>query len=197
MVAVRRSHPHPVQYSFREYLAHEAASNVKHEYLDGQIYAMAGGTPRHSALISAVNAQLATQVRGGRCRVHMADLRIRVGATGLATYPDVAVICGPWARDAEDENTLVNPSVIVEVLSPSTEEYDRGEKFEHYKRIPSLVAYVLVSHERPEVEVWSKSDRGEWSLAVFGPSMVAPLDRIGCRLDVSEIYADATEPESS
>lgn len=91
-----------VFYSFRDYITHEEASNTRHEYLDGQIYAMAGGTPEHSALIASVTTHLSNAVRGGACRVHMSDLRIRVAETGLATYPDAAVICGPWERDPED-----------------------------------------------------------------------------------------------
>jgi Uma2 family endonuclease len=136
--------------TFAEYVALEEATTGKHEYVGGQIYAMAGGTPEHSALAVSIATQLANQVRGGRCRVHSSDLRVRVVETGLATYPDVTVVCGAWERDPENAQTVVNPAVLVEVLSPSTEAYDRGEKLEHYKRISSLRAVVLVAHERRE-----------------------------------------------
>lgn len=189
---------HPVRYTFREYLAHEAASNTKHEYLDGQIYAMAGGTPEHSALIASVTTHLSNAVRGGRCRVHMSDLRIRVRETGLATYPDVTVVCGPWERDADDANTVVNPSVIVEVLSPSTEAYDRGEKLEHYRRIPSLRACLLVAHDRREIEVWSREDGEPWARALATPGATVAIAALGATLDatldVSAVYDDAREP---
>lgn len=185
---------HPVHYTFREYLAHEAASNTKHEYLDGQIYAMAGGTPEHSALIASVTTHLSNSVRGGTCRVHMADLRIRVAETGLATYPDVTVVCGPWERDPDDVHTIVNPTVIVEVLSPSTEAYDRGEKLEHYKRIPTLRACLLVAHDRREIEIWSRTDSGPWTRALTTPGATVVVDALNARLDVDTVYEDAKEP---
>src|SRR5437763_840040 len=115
-------------FSFRDYLELEAASNTKHEYSAGEIYAMAGGSPAHAALSMAVGGALLAQLRGGPYRVYSSDLRVRVSATGLATYPDVTVVCGPEEHDAQSESTVINPAVLVEVLSPSTEEYDRGEK---------------------------------------------------------------------
>lgn len=185
---------HPVFYTFREYIAHEAASNVKHEYLEGRIYAMAGGTPEHSALIPSVMTQIGTQLRGSQCRAHMADLRVRVAETGLATYPDLAILCGPWERDPEDKNTVVNPTVLVEVLSPSTAAYDRGEKFEHYKLIPTLQQYVLVAHDRRAIEVWTRDATTEWALIVYGAGETARVDSIGMLLPVDQIYDDASEP---
>jgi Uma2 family endonuclease len=116
---------HRTRYSWAEYLALEASSNVKHEFLDGQIYGMAGGTPEHAALAAATIGILFGQLRGGPCRVYDADLRIRVLATSLATYPDAAVVCGPLERDPADPDGVTNPTLLVEVLSSSTEEYDR------------------------------------------------------------------------
>lgn len=188
------SHGHAVHYSFREYVAHERASNTRHEYLHGQIYAMAGGSPEHSALIASVATHLSNQVRGGRCRVHMSDLRIRVAATGLATYPDVAVVCGPWQRDPDDEHTVINPTVLVEVLSPSTAAYDRGEKLEHYKLIPTLRACVLVAPDRRELELWLRDGDGPWTRALVGPGQRAELPAIAASLDVDAVFADAAEP---
>jgi Uma2 family endonuclease len=188
---------HPVYYSYREYLALDAASNVKLEYAGGQIFAMAGGTPEHSALISSVNAHLANQVRGTHCRVHMADLRIRVIGTGLATYPDLSVICGPWERDPEDRNTLLNPTMLIEVLSPSTEEYDRGEKFEHYKQIPSLRTYLLVAQDRRMFEIRTRGADGVWRSAVLSSGQVVNLESIGCTLSIDAVYDDATEPPTA
>ena len=105
------------EHTYFEYLAHEEASNVKHEYLDGEIFAMAGGTPAHAELSVAVASTLRAQLEGKRCRVFSSDLRVRVAATGLATYPDVTVICGPLERDEESRETILNPTVLVEVLS--------------------------------------------------------------------------------
>jgi Uma2 family endonuclease len=183
---------HAVHYAWQEYLALEATSNVKHEYLDGQIYAMAGGTPAHAALQLAVPSLLFPQLRIGSCRAHGADLRVRVLATGLATYPDVTIVCGPREVDPEDKNSVTNPTLLVEVLSPSTAEYDRGEKFAHYKRIPSLRQYVLVSPDEPGVEVWTR-EGDAWTRAVSLPGDVAELASIGARLDVRELFEAVAE----
>ena len=153
---------HRIHYSFAEYLSLEAASNVKHEFLDGQIYGMAGGTPEHAALAAALGGLLFARLQGGPCRSYGADLRVRVLATGLATYPDLTVVCGRLERDPDDENAVVNPTLLVEIPSPSTAQYDRGDKFEHYKRIPSLREYVVVAQDRRELEIWTKAADGTW-----------------------------------
>jgi Uma2 family endonuclease len=184
-------HAHPVRYTFREYIAHEAASNVKHEYLDGQIYAMAGGTPSHAALASAVGGLLFAQLRGGPCPLYSSDLRVRVLATGLATYPDVTIVCGPRELDPEDKNTVTNPTLVVEVLSPSTAEYDRGEKLEHYQRIPALRQVVIVSQDARRIDVWTRGEGDTWTHAEAGDGDVAELASIGGRLDVRELYEAA------
>ena len=185
---------HRIHYTRADYLALEASSNVKHEFLDGQIYGMAGGTPEHAAVAAAVIGLLFGQLRGGRCRAHDADLRVRVGETGLATYADVTVICGPRELDPDDENAVTNPTVLVEVLSRSTEHYDRGDKFEHYKRIPSLRQYVLVSHRDREVEVWTRDSLDAWTRSVHHEGERAVLPAIGAQLDVRELYEAAAQP---
>jgi Uma2 family endonuclease len=185
------AHAHAVHYTFAEYLAHEAVSNVKHEYLDGQIYGMAGGTPSHAALASAVSGQLYAQLRGGACRAYSSDLRVRVLATGLATYPDVTVVCGPREVAPEDKNTVTNPTLVVEVLSPSTEEYDRGEKLDHYRRIPTLRHVVLVAYDARRLEVWTRGDGDAFRCVEAREGDVAELPAIGARLDVHEIYDSA------
>ncbi len=183
---------HSIRYTYDEYLALEASSNVKHEFLDGQIYGMAGGTPEHAALAAAVIGLLFPQLRTGRCRAHDADLRVRT-PSGLATYPDVTIVCGPRLRDPLDEQAVTNPTVIVEVLSRSTEDYDRGDKFEHYKGLLSLRHYVLVSHRERKLEVWTRDgDAFSYTVAVEGAA--ADLAAIGARLDVRELYEAAAEP---
>src|SRR5437773_8378838 len=127
-----------LRFSLREYLRVDAESSVKHEFLDGMILAMAGGTPDHAALAMAVGASLNRQLEGKKCRVFSADLRVRVLATGFAGYPDVTVVCSKLELDPEDANTATNPAVVVEVLSPSAEQYDRGEKLRQYQQIASL-----------------------------------------------------------
>ncbi|HET9958154.1 MAG TPA: Uma2 family endonuclease [Polyangiaceae bacterium] len=184
---------HRIRYSWADYLALEASSNVKHEFLDGQIYGMAGGMPEHAALTAALTGLLFSQIRTGRCRVHDSDLRVRVLETGLATYPDLTIVCGARERDPEDSNAVTNPTLLVEVLNRSTEEYDRGDKFEHYKCIPSLRQYVLVSYREPTVEVWTRVESG-WEQAVYRAGERANLASIGAELDVTELYEAAAEP---
>jgi Uma2 family endonuclease len=184
---------HGVHYSYAQYLDLEATSNVRHEYLDGQIYAMAGGSPEHAALQAATIGLLFAQLDGSACRAHSSDLHVRVLATGLGTYPDVTVVCGPSERDPDHRQTVVNPIVIVEVLSDSTADYDRTDKFEHYKQIPSLQHYVLVSHRERAVEVWSRAGEG-WSQAVAHDGESASLPALGASLDVHRLYTRAAEP---
>lgn len=185
---------HRLNYTYAEYLAFETSSNVKHEFLDGQIYAMAGGTPEHAALAAAVIGLLFPELRKGRCRAHDADLRVRVPTTGLTTYPDVTVVCGPRERDVKDPQAVTNPTLIVEVLSRSTEEYDRGDKFEHYKSLPSLRQYVLVAYQDRGLEIWTRDTGDGWSVVIAREGDVADLVSIGARLDVRELYDAAAEP---
>jgi Uma2 family endonuclease len=185
---------HRPHYTYREYLAFEEVSNVKHEYLDGEIHAMAGGTPEHAAIAVNVSTLLSVQLRGKGCRVHSSDLRIRVRATGLTTYPDITVICGHPERDPEDANTLLNPIVLIEVLSPSTAEYDRSEKLEHYKRIESLREVALVACDEELVEVWRRHDDGTWRNVQARRGESLALTSIGCTLEVDEVYRDELRP---
>ena len=185
--AVRRH-----SYTLRDYLDVEEVSVIRHELIDGEIVALAGGTPEHAALASAVPALLGPQLRGRPCRTYSADLRIRVPATGLATYADASVVCDPALRDPESPTHVINPTVVFEVPSPSTEFYDRGEKREHYQRIDALREYVLLAQNTPRIEIWSRTHASEdWSYAVYGAGDVLELRSIGCRLDVNELYAAA------
>jgi len=180
------------RYTLRDYLDVEEVGVVRHELINGEIVAMAGGTPEHAALASAISGLLGGQLKGKKCRSYSADLRIRVVATGLATYADASVVCDPVERDPTSPTHVVNPSVVFQVLSPGTEDYDRGEKREHYQRIEALREYVLVAQDGPRVELWSRADlSGDWSHAVFGPGERVPLNAIECRLDVDELYLAA------
>jgi len=181
------------RFTFAEYVALEEGSNVKHEFLGGEIYAMAGGTPGHARLAMTIGSALDNQLRGTDCRVFSSDLRVRVPATGLGTYPDITVVCGASERDRENPSTVVNPRIIIEVLSDRTEAYDRGEKFEHYKTIQSLKEYVLVSHREPAIDVWRRED-GSWvsSRAVAGEMLAFRC--LGCEIAVDDIYRDGLDP---
>lgn len=176
------------RHSYADYLALEESSNTKHEFLNGEIYGMAGGTPEHAALSVAVSSALLAQLRGGPCRVYSSDLRVRVLATGLATYPDVTVVCGELERDPDGPTTVVNPRVVVEVLSDGTEAYDRGQKLDHYRQIPSLAAVVLVSHRSPAIEIWERGSGTVWRRREFGPGALANLPALSASLAVDEIY---------
>lgn len=180
--------------SYAEYLEQERSSEKKHEFLSGEVFALAGGTIEHGRLCSRVTAALLVALQGRPCEAFSSDVRVRVLATDLATYPDVSVVCGRIERDPEDANTLVNPIVLVEVLSDSTEAYDRGEKFAHYRCIPSLLEYVLVSQRRPRIEVFRRNEDGSWTLYVAGASASVKLTSIGCTLSVDDIYTNALDP---
>ncbi len=185
---------HDVRYGLRDYLSFEASSNVKHEYVGGQIYAMAGGTPEHAALAAAFLGQLYIQLRGGRCRPYDADLRVRVREADLLTYPDVTIVCGPVQRDVEDPLAVLNATAIVEVLSDSTERYDRGSKFEHYKKLQSLQHYVLVSHVERRIDTWTRAAGNAWTCETARDGALALLPSVGAKIDVRELYEAAAEP---
>ncbi len=174
-------------YTFAAYLALDEVSNVRLEYWAGDIYAMAGGSPEHAALCVQVASALNVQLEGKPCRVYGSELRIRVLATGLATYPDASVVCGPLVRDPEGKNTVLNPTLVVEVPSPSTAAYDRGEKREHYQQIPSLREIVLVAHEERRIEVFRR-EADEWSRHQAGPGESGVLESVSCRLEVDALY---------
>ena len=176
------------RYSLEDYLSVEEMSAVRHEFLNGEIFAMAGGTPEHAALSAAVVVLLGSRLAGRRCRPYSADLRIRVLATGLATYADAAVICGEPVRDPGSPTHVTNPSVIVEVLSPSTAAYDRGEKREHYQQISSLREYLLIAQDRREIEIWARHADDGWQRSVRGPGERFELPSLGVQLTVDELY---------
>jgi Uma2 family endonuclease len=182
------------RYTFADYLRLEEESSTRHEFLEGEIVAMAGGTPEHAALAMAVGRQLGNPLEGSRCRVFSSDLRIKVAETGLVTYPDVTAICGRTERDAESSTTILNPILLVEVTSDSTEHFDRGVKLEHYMKIPSLQAIVLVSHREHRIDVYERTD-GDWTQhsADTGSSKIA-VASAGVTFDLDALYAAAAEP---
>lgn len=183
--------PRQVHHSYAEYLALEDESPVRHEYLDGEIYAMAGGSPDHAALAAAIIGALRGALPPG-CRVFTSDLRIRILETGLSTYPDAAVVCGRTLRAPDDPMAVVNPMVLVEVTSPSTEEYDRGEKLRHYRTIPSLREVLIASHRRPEVTLHRRSDAG-WTTETASSGEAVRLESVGAALAVDDLYRGGLE----
>jgi Uma2 family endonuclease len=180
------------RFTFEAYLELEEGADVKHEFLGGHAWAMAGGSPEHARIAVNVAALLAGVLRGRPCAVFSSDLRVRVRATGLATYPDVTVVCGALEADPEDRrgHTVTNPLVLVEVLSASTEDYDRGEKLGHYKLIDSLNEVMLIAHDRREVELVRREPDGSWSRRIARDGEAVLLSALGCELPVAEIYRD-------
>jgi len=179
--------------TYSEYLAAEAVAEVRHEYLKGEVWAMAGGTIEHGALALAVAGELRAALRGKPCRAFSSDVRVRIPETDLATYPDLSVVCGKLETAADDKDAITNPIVLVEVLSDSTEAYDRGAKAAHYRRIASLREYVLVSQAEPRVEVFRRSEGGRWELIEARPGETIELASLGVELDVAVLYENPLE----
>lgn len=176
-----------------EYLLRENAAAFKSEFYRGEIFAMAGASPRHNSVVTKLIIGLGNRLLGKPCRPFTSDQRVRIPTSGLVTYPDVAVVCGPLEMDTEDRIAINNPSVILEVLSKSTESYDRGKKFDLYRELKSLREYILVSQDEPHVERFVRQDDGTWLLTVFkGVDAVLDLPTVGCSLPLAEIYNDVT-----
>ena len=173
----------------QEYLSRERRAETKSEYLRGEMFAMSGASREHNLIVGNVSRELGQQLRQRPCEVYQADMRVKVSPTGLYTYPDVTVVCGePQFEDAEVD-TLLNPTVLVEVLSPSTADYDRGGKFAHYRRLASLQEYVLISQDGPLVEHYVRQDSDQWLLTEQrGLEDMLVLPSIGCRIPLAEIY---------
>jgi Uma2 family endonuclease len=192
MPAIRRRHA----YTYGEYLVVEAdAPTVRHQFIDGEIVAMAGGSELHSALSAAVAGELYAQLRGGPCGVRESNMRVHVRATGNAFYADALVVCGDaeLIREIRGGDSLLNPALIVEVLSRSTEDYDRGSKFEdEYCLIPSLRAYVLVAQDEEAIETRTRNDdRGTWTVRTYRSGEQVVLEDPRCVLDVDAVYREA------
>jgi Uma2 family endonuclease len=180
--------PVGVYVSPEEYLRRERAAERRSEYHAGRIFAMAGASRAHTTLADNLTALLWNHVRGGPCQVFSRDQRVKVESSGLYAYPDVLVVCGEQLWDPADADTLTNPTVLIEVLSSSTERYDRGEKFEFYKGLPSLREYLLISQDRPRVE--ARIRRGaEWiEVASDGIDATARVEALDCDLPLRELY---------
>ena len=173
----------------QQYLARERQAETKSEYLRGEMFAMSGASREHNLVATNVSRELSTQLRDRECEVYPSDMRVKVSSTGLYTYPDVTVACDePKFEDAQVD-TLLNPRVIVEVLSPSTADYDRGGKFSHYRRLPSLQEYLLISQDVPLVEHYVRQGPDQWQLTEQRSlDAVIALPSIQCRLPLAEIY---------
>jgi Uma2 family endonuclease len=182
------SSPNPGLLSPREYLDLERKSEFRSEYIAGRMYAMSGASRRHSLIAGNFYRELSSQLRGRTCEAHMADLRVKVDPTGLYTYPDIVAICGDVRLEDEHFDTLLNPTVIVEVLSDSTEAYDRGEKFAHYRRLDSLREYVLVAQDKIRIEHYLRQGDAWIFSEISGSDATLDLESIDCHVSLSAIY---------
>lgn len=179
-----------------EYLAAERAADHKSEYFHGQVFAMAGASAAHTRICANLIFELELRLRGSSCATYTSDLRVQIPSTGLYTYPDVTVVCGEAEYEDRSLDTLVNPALVVEVLSPSTEAYDRGAKFAHYRGVPSLREYVLVAQDRASVDHYVR--RGEvWELSsLAGLSASLSLHCAGSAIPLTGIYDRVTLPQN-
>ena len=177
-------------FTSEEYLSLERMSEIRHEYLDGFVYAMAGESPEHSTICFNLAGILHAQLRDKPCRGFSPNMKVRTDESGLYAYPDLAVVCGEPLFHDERRDVLVNPTVIFEVLSPSTEAYDRGEKFLRYRtHLATLKDYVLVTQSKAFIEHFSRQPDGAWLYTVTnGLSESLALASIDCRLPLAEVY---------
>jgi Uma2 family endonuclease len=172
-----------------EYLALERRSETKSDFVDGDILARAGAIQEHITIESNIGGQLYIQLRGGRCRSYGSNARVKVSETGAYVYPDLVVVCGEPVFEDEHGDSLLNPTLIIEVLSPSTEAYDRGEKWGHYRELSSLQEYVMVAQDRHRIERYARLAGTHWDYSECDdPDGTVVLDAIGAELKLADVY---------
>jgi Uma2 family endonuclease len=186
----------PQRLTEADYLAIERASEHRSEFFAGEMFAMAGGTEQHNLIVLNVAEALRGQLRGRPCRVYASDMRVKVSPTGLYTYPDIMAVCGERRFEDATRDTLLNPSVVVEVLSESPEAYDRDDKFAHYRSVESVREYLLIAQDRRRVERFVRQDAGdEWLLTVLeDPTDVVRIASINCDLSLELVYEQVELP---
>lgn len=179
----------------QEYLEIERKAEFKSEYFHGEMFAMSGASRQHNLIASNLNRESGNQLRDRPCEVYQSDMRVKVNATGLYTYPDLVIVCNDPEFEDDHVDTLLNPTVVMEVLSESTEGYDRGKKFEHYRRVSSIREYLLVAQDRFHVEVHRRQEDGHWLLwETDSENDAVELHSVDCRLKMSDIYAKVQFP---
>ncbi len=177
-------------FSIEDYLAWEAQQPERHEYLQGEVFAMTGARDAHNTIAGNLFVQLRYSLRGGPCRVYISDMKLRVDAADAVFYPDLMVTCDPRDRGPEADIHKRHPKLIVEVLSESTAAYDRGRKFELYRTIDTLQEVLLVEQDRRHVDLFRREADGRWVLESYGPAGEVPLASVGVRLTLDSIYED-------
>ena len=181
-----------------EYLVIERRAEFKSEFFNGEVFAMAGASREHNRVKENLVGELFARLKGGPCQTYSSDQRVLVEATGLYSYPDVIILCGPGAYDPADRDTLTNPTALIEVLSPSTERYDRGAKFRSYQQVASLIEYVLVAQDEPVCERYVRQADGSWALVSFvGLTATLAFTSVPARISLADVYAGVAFPDSA
>jgi Uma2 family endonuclease len=186
----------PYRFTVEEYLAFERTAEERHEYLDGRLYAMAGESPNHGTICTNLVISVGSQLRGSPCRAFSKDTKVRCGPyraptrEGLYAYPDLVIVCGAMQFHDQAQDVLLNPQVIIEVLSPSTAAFDQGEKFRRYRTwLPTLTDYVLVSQDRPLIDHYQRTTPGRWAFEILeGLDAHLALPSIGCTVPLADVY---------
>ena len=187
-----------IRMSPEQYLVRERQASFKSEYYQGEVIAMAGASESHNLIVSNCIVTLGTQLRQRQCRVYPRDLRLRIPRTGLFTYPDLMIVCGEPQFEYDRRDVITNPIVLVEVLSNSTEAYDRGVKFEQYRTLESLKQYVLIAQDRVSLESYRRTEEGDWILSATGDLQhIHLLDSIECSLALADVYDKVVFPDTA
>ena len=179
-----------------EYLDIERRAEFKSEFFDGEMFAMAGASRHHNFVNENLSGELHARLKGGRCRTLSRDQRVRIERTGLYCYPDLVIVCGTPEYAVEDPDTLINPRAIIEVLSDSTERYDRTTKYRHYQKLPSVTEYILVSQDEPLCERFTRLADGTWTVTSFvGLDSILVLTSVPVEIPLADIFNGVTFPE--
>jgi len=178
-----------------EYFALEEKAERRSEFFDGEMFMMAGASREHNFLSRNFTAEIHTRLRGSSCQVFVSDLRLKVDATGLYTYPDLAIVCGTPEYAPENRNTLTNPKVVIEILSDSTERYDRTTKFRHYRQIPTLMEYLLVAQDEALIHRYLRTESSDWLLAeIVGMDEMFIVNSVPLSIPMRDIYTGVEFP---
>jgi Uma2 family endonuclease len=187
--------PKPHKITVDEYFEIEKSAERKSEFHNGEMFLMAGASWEHNLISQSLSSELYLRLKGSECQVFHSDLRVKVDRTGLYTYPDVLIVCGTPEHAPENRDTLVNPKVVFEILSDSTERYDRTTKFRHYKQLPSVLEYVLVSQDEPLVERFERQEDGTWAQSDFvGLEVEVALATVPVSVPMADIYRGVEFP---
>jgi Uma2 family endonuclease len=186
------------KFTVNEYLELERKAEYKSEFYQGEIFAMAGASRQHNRVKENLVGELFARLKGGPCQTFSSDQRVSIEALGLYTYPDIIIQCGKPVYDLADADTLTNPTAIIEILSPTTERYDRGAKFRHYQKLPSLIEYILVAQDEPVCERYVRQADGSWAMNfVVGLEDTLAFHSIPPKIPMADVYAGVEFPETN